>query len=269
MTLRELIVDNPLRIEYKRAFRRFFGVTRAGSLNAAVLVICAVAYALLMLVVITYREFMSPIAILYIQLILLTFIIPSNLHGSIAGEREKRTWDLLLVAPITNAQIVVGKMLGGLLLALFISVLLIPATLISFSGDPQATFGKVLQGESLILGYALFLAALSLFISSRAKRAFAAQMCIFGVLILWMLVWPMFAAVLSTASEDQGMLLFMHPYVALARIWEPRVFGPNNSDQALYSGVLQFVIFVVGAVMLTLFTFSTLTNADGDSGIRR
>ena len=269
MTFRELVTDNPLQIEFKRAFRRFFGVSRSGSLNAAVLVICVVLYAILMLVVVTFREFMSPIAILYLQLILLTFIIPSNLHGAIAAEREKRTWDMLLVAPITNAQIVVGKMLGGILLMLFLSVLLIPATLISFAGDHNATFGKVMQAEATVLGFAFFLAALSVFVSSRAKRAFAAQMTIYGILILALIVWPMFASVITSSYDNQGVLMFMHPYFALARIWEPRTFGPDFGDSTLYSGFLQFALFLGMAALLTLFTIHTLSNADGDAGPRR
>jgi ABC-type transport system involved in multi-copper enzyme maturation permease subunit len=271
VTFRELVIDNPLQIEFKRAFRRFFGVSRNGTLNAAILVLCVMVYSILMLVVITYREFMSPIAILILQLIMLTFIVPANLHGAIAAEREKRTWDMLLVAPITNAQIVIGKMIGGVLLLLFVSALLIPATVLSFAGDNDATFGKVLAAEAVVLGFAFFLAALSVFISARTKRAFAAQLTIYAVLILGLIVWPIFTSVLVPYRE-QGYLLFMHPYYALVRIWDPGSFdsmGSGNSDQALFTGWLQLLVYLGAAAVLTQITIQTLTNSDGDAGPRR
>lgn len=271
MTFRELVTENPLQIEFKRAFRRFFGVSRNGTLNTAILVLCVMIYSILMLVVITYREFMSPIAILVLQLIMLTFIVPANLHGAIAAEREKRTWDMLLVAPITNAQIVIGKMIGGILLLLFVSALLVPATILSFAGDRDATIGRVLAGEAVVLGFAFFLAALSVFVSARAKRAFAAQLTIYAILILGLLVWPIFVSVL-VSYRDQGFLLFMHPYYALIRIWDPGSFGSmtgGSDDSALFTGWLQLVVFVGAAAVLTQVTIQTLTNSDGDAGPRR
>lgn len=264
MTFRELVIDNPLQIEFKRAFRRFFGVSRTGALNTAVLIICVVLYALLMTIVITYREYMSPIAILYIQLLLLTFIVPSNLHGAIAAEKEKRTWDMLLVAPITNAQIVIGKLIGGVLLLLFISALLLPATLISFTGDHQATFSMVFAGEVLILGFALFLATLSIFVSSHAKRAFAAQLTIYAILILGLLIWPMFASVLAP-GRDGIQLMLLHPFVALGMLWDP---GYDRPESGLFNGYLQFGVYLLFAAFLVFVTIKDLSNSE-DAGSRR
>lgn len=271
MTFRKLVLENPLHFEFKRGVRRFFGVSRSGALNTAVLALCVLFYAGLMLMVITYREFMSPIGIMYLQLFLLTFIVPSSLHATIAGEREKRTWDVLSVAPITNAQIVVGKLIGGFLMIAFISLLLLPATIISFRGDYEATIGKVLAGQMVVLGFCMFLAALAVYVSSKAKRAFAAQLSIYALLILGLLVWPMFASVLSGYDSNAAPLLMFHPYYALERVWSGgnSWSGSPQQYQSLFNGWNQLIMYLVLALILVLLTINTLVDNENGEGRRR
>src|SRR5437868_1944057 len=135
MTFRELVIDNPLIIEFKRSVRRFFGVSKHSSVNAVVLVISCLLYGLLLLVTISNRSGMSPLIIIWVQTFIFCFVIPANLHGAIAGERERRSWDFLLVAPISNLQIVVGKLLSGLATVGTTVVLMLPPILICYGGD--------------------------------------------------------------------------------------------------------------------------------------
>lgn len=271
MNFRKLVIENPLHFEFKRGVRRFFGVSRTGALNTAVLVICVLFYAALMLMVISYREFMSPIAIMYLQLFLLTFVVPSSLHATIAGEREKRTWDMLAVAPISNAQIVVGKLVGGLLMIAFVSLLLFPALIISFTGDYEATFGKVFYGQLVILGFCVCLASLAVYVSSKTKRAFAAQLAIYALLILALLIWPIFATVLSGPGNEPAPLLMFHPYYALQRVWEPNLsyIDTYQIHQSLFNGWNQLLAYLGAAALLTYLTIISLVNGDSGESRRR
>lgn len=271
MNFRKLVIENPLHFEFKRGVRRFFGVSRSGALNTAVLVICVLFYAGLMLMVISYREFMSPLGIMFLQLFLLTFVVPSSLHATIAGEREKRTWDVLSVAPISNAQIVVGKFIGGLLMIAFISLLLLPATIISFGGDYEATLGKLIQGQFVVLGFCVFLAALSVYISSKAKRAFSAQLAIFAVLILGLLVWPMFASIVSGYNNEAAPLLMFHPYYALQRVWDTGMSWADTYQnyQPLFNGWNQLAVYLILATTLVALTIRTLVDNENGEGRRR
>jgi ABC-type transport system involved in multi-copper enzyme maturation permease subunit len=50
-----------------------------------------------------------------IQVALTLWLVPALVAGSIAQERERRTLDSLLTTRLSSAEIVVGKLLGGLL----------------------------------------------------------------------------------------------------------------------------------------------------------
>ena len=49
------------------------------------------------MLVVNARGDLPPIALILFQTMLFCFFGPAMLHGAIAGERERRSWDLLLV----------------------------------------------------------------------------------------------------------------------------------------------------------------------------
>lgn len=63
------------------------------------------------------------------ELFLIVFVTPASLAGAISGERQHRTWDLLVVTPIPMAGIVWGKLLAGIIF----NLLLVAATLPFFA----------------------------------------------------------------------------------------------------------------------------------------
>src|SRR5258708_1328535 len=110
------VQKNPVRAETRRSFRRFFGLgkltPRATRNGAAAL---AVIY-LLILDLAWYGGGVMPAqGYLFVELVVLLLAATLGFYASISGERERRTWDLLRVAPVTNGQIVVGKFMGGAL----------------------------------------------------------------------------------------------------------------------------------------------------------
>ena len=113
MTFRELFVENPLLIEFKRNMRRFFLVGRGKGANLGIFTMAIIIYFFVFMIVFSVRTYLEISAIVVTQLVLLSFIVPAIMHGTIAGERERRSWDMLLVAPITNKQIVYGKFMSG------------------------------------------------------------------------------------------------------------------------------------------------------------
>ncbi len=272
MTLRDLVVDNPLLIEFKRAVRRFFGVSKHSAINAMVLVISCLLYGLLLLITIANRQAMSPVAIIYVQTFLFCFIIPANLHGAIAGERERRSWDLLLAAPIENSQIVVGKLMSGLAAVATTFLLMFPPMLVAWSGDSEATFEKVFKAELVSLGFAIAVAAVTLFISARSKRAYGAQLLTYAFLFVTQIIYFALVQVFVSPSPfNQGDvtirydLLFLHPFFAIATIWWPG----SQQTGFLYSGWFNFLAYVIIALLVVAYSIKTLQAADGEDGRRR
>lgn len=264
MTLRELTVENPLLIEFRRAVRRFFGVSKHSAVNAMVLVISCLGYGLLLLITIANRSAMSPVAIVFVQTFLFCFLIPANLHGAIAGERERRSWDLLLASPISNLQIVVGKMLSGLAAVGSTVLLMLPPLVISFAGDSEASVLKVVQVQMVSIGFALFLAALTMFISARSKRTYSAQLMTYACLIVGMIVYWVFVEVAS-GGEGRQTLLYLHPFYAIGAVWGYE----NSASPLMYNGLFHFLVYTALATVLLIVTVETLQVADGEEGRRR
>ena len=89
--IQDLFTENPMIAETKRFVRRFVGVRR-GPQQAVVLVLIVLIYLVLIGLFASYRE-IEPSEIIYIQPALYCVDLPAMLQGSIAGAREKRTWE--------------------------------------------------------------------------------------------------------------------------------------------------------------------------------
>lgn len=220
----DLVTANPMMTETKRFLRRFLGARSATYMLT--LVLTAVCY-LVLLVLITAYPGMPPYALIYIQTGLFCIILPSMLHGSIAGEREKRTWDLLLSAPVSKAQIIVGKFMSSVAVIGSTVALLSVPTLITYIQQrmDQGAFGsgssldtsipRIVLAELVSISFALALAAWCMFISARSKRAFAAQGAIYGTLLCAMVVWPVMTAILESQRETYYLLNALHPFIVI------------------------------------------------------
>lgn len=68
----------------------------------------------------------------YIQLVMICIIIPVLTAGSIAGERERQTLDIMLTAPISPVSIVLGKLFASMANVFLFVISSLPAMSIAF-----------------------------------------------------------------------------------------------------------------------------------------
>ncbi len=254
---RTLVTENPMLIEMERFRRRFLSMGGGKALNATVIALLAVCYAGLLMLVLNMRGDMPPMPLLFLQTGLFVLIAPNLLHSSIAGEREKRTWDLLLVAPITKAQIVVGKFFGALAAlgvgaALFAVPLLIAAVTYDSPYD-GVNYWDLLLAQGVSLSFAVLVCAFTIFVSARVKRGFMALGVTLGALFVGLVVAPGLMSVLVSSTGGGGamdMLLFLHPMWVLTRMFAGQdgnsslMFFPSS----LYGGIhiLLYLAFAAG-----------------------
>ena len=66
------------------------------------------------------------VVVLTIEVVLLCLFVPSAAGGSIAGERERQTLDILLSSRMTVREIVTGKLLSCISMAMLLVVTSIP-----------------------------------------------------------------------------------------------------------------------------------------------
>ncbi len=156
---------------------------------------------------------------LLIETLVVVALAPAYTAGSISGEREKQTYDLLAVTPISSLSLVTGKLLSSLsYLALVVGVSL-PIACLAFA------FGGI-GPEDLIRGYLVIAAtgigigAIGVWCSAAMNRTQAATVAAFIVTAL-MVVGATAAWIgLDSRAENQTVerppvaLLYLNPFVA-------------------------------------------------------
>ncbi len=265
-----LILDNPMRIEIQRFRRRFLGFGGSG-VNNAILALILLCYTGLVMLVVNLRGDLPPIALISFQTGLFCFFGPAMLHGAIAGERERRTWDLLLVAPISKAQIVAGKFMGAMA-ALGIGALAmgLPTVLAAFAYR-KTTFYDLVLSEAVSLAFCMFVCAWSIFLSARAKRPFMALGATLGTLLLALAILP--GIVGSLAAGDKittETFLYLNPFAALSELGRTAddVFRTDPDYMPFIArsayGVPHILVYLGLTLAFLVYAEKTLTFAEND-----
>jgi ABC-2 type transport system permease protein len=121
--------------------------------------------------------------------VILLFTLPLVTMRTYAEEKRSGTIELLLTAPLTDVQIVLGKFLGGLVLyAAMLGATVIHLGFLFIFGNPE--WRPVLTGYlGLLLMGGCFL-SLGLFVSSLTKNQIVAGMITFALfLMFWVINW--------------------------------------------------------------------------------
>jgi ABC-type transport system involved in multi-copper enzyme maturation permease subunit len=283
----ELVTENPMIIEVSRFKRRFLEGGRGKSVNTTILVLAIIAYATLLLVIATMSGDFPPSAIVYLQTATFCILAPALTYASVAGEREKRSWDLLLVAPISHAQIIFGKFIAatagvfGTLMLFLVPTLF---TAFTYKGEWNAYNGSsigggvsgtyALVGEEIVsVTFALLLAAMALLFSARCRRSLMALGVVIGALFLGLLAMPMLLMVLTEGTGMADSISFTNPFMAIGRLEELRhdstgnYYGSGVQDHLLgpwFYGPAQGIFYLLFVAVFLGWAIKTVTFADGD-----
>jgi ABC-type transport system involved in multi-copper enzyme maturation permease subunit len=212
---RELVTDNPMMAEVFRRMRRF---TLSKDHRQSLLTALALGVAVFLLTALTFAQSgaFTPWAIALIKLPLLCAALPLAMHGSIAGERDRRSWDALCAAPVTDAQIVAGKFAVGLTVLAAVWLAFLPmelsALVTEVNRDRLADALVTLRLDFYTLLVGMFVASLSFLASARSRRPFAALGATGGALGALLIVSNV---LLFSASATDAKNRFYQPVVAL------------------------------------------------------
>jgi ABC-2 type transport system permease protein len=158
----------------------------------------------------------------------------------IADERRSQTLSLLMSAPLSMTEIVLGKYLG-ILGFLFIMLFMLASMPLSLLFGGNLDIGMLASG---FLGLGLLLAAfaaIGLFMSSLTVQPIIAAISTFGVLLLlWIIDW----AGSSSQGQQVGNTL---SYLSLLQHYKPMLRGAFNSNDVIY-----YLLFIFTFVVLTI-----------------
>jgi len=168
---------------------------------------------------------------------LLLLIAPAITMRVFSDERRNRTLSLLLSAPVSMTEIVLGKFLGVTLFFLLLLTMLLAMPLSLYAGTTLDA-GKLASG---ILGLALVLsafAAIGVFMSSLTDQPVVAFISTLGLLILlWIVDW-------SSASQEQISTLFQ--YLSIKTHFESFLKGLFSTTDAGYFLLLISTFLILG-----------------------
>ena len=123
------------------------------------------------------------VVVLTIEVVLLCLFVPSAAGGSIAGERERQTLDILLASRMTVREIVTGKLLSCISMAVLLVVTSIPVlAMTSMYGGMQ--LGSLYQSAAYVGFFILFVGSIGVFCSCRFKKTTYASISAYGLLIV-------------------------------------------------------------------------------------
>ena len=170
--------------------------------------------------------------------VVLLLVAPLLTMRLVSEEHRNRTLSLLLSAPVSMTEIILGKYLGILLFLLVMLGMLALMPLSLLIGG-SLDFGKLGAG---LLGLGLLLAAFAaagLFMSTLTTQPTVAAISTFGLLLLlWIIDWTS-----GARAEVSGAL----NYLSLTRHYEPMLKGMINSVDIAY-----YLLFIITFLVLSV-----------------
>jgi len=192
-------------------------------------------------------------ALAFIQLSLVSLFAPALAAGAISGERERQTFDVLLVSRMTAMGIVWGKLVASIafMLLLILAALPLFAAVFLFGGIDLEQF---VITQVLTVTTAVSIGAVSLFLSAAFRRTLPSTVAAYGVAFAGM-VGTLVAGVLFSVAllvrttgalagrvSDVHPLLFTNPFNAM---WV--VLSDPNGAPMHVGRLLQLMLFLSGS----------------------
>jgi ABC-type transport system involved in multi-copper enzyme maturation permease subunit len=149
---------------------------------------------------------------------LLAFIAPATSASAISGEKERRTYDLLLVTSASPTGIILGKWLASTIYFVYLAIAALPSIALVFlyGGVPLANPGLALLVALLTaLGYG----ALGIALSAVVKRTQAATIGAVVAVFFLMFVTLVMAAVGASTAQARVGAAALETYRSLGAPW--------------------------------------------------
>ena len=172
--------------------------------------------------------------------------------SAVALEKDRKTIDLLLMTNLSNAELVLGKLLAGLLIVVVVVVAAWPLLVImSLLGGVSA--GQIFRVQAVTLASALMAGSLGSTIALWREKTFQALAMTALVLVLWLVGWEIVAAAgsgrLWSGIPAESWAVAMSPWQAVQAASRP-LFADTASSHPWTEPVYLFLITAIGITAL-------------------
>ena len=270
--LREVTVDNPMFAEMRRPWQRMSGGGPSAPLYRVVALATILAFFSLAALFARTDAGFAPVVGL--EMVVLAFFVPPMMYKTIAGERDKRSWDILISAPVSPGQIVVGRFaLGAMVVAGIVALgtLIAPFTWPSeFAPEytprgaagfvPVSALRALVTSQLYVLGFGLALVAVAVFISARSRRGFTALASTYALFFCWLLLLPMLLSITFSGEYFMGPLIEpLMPFTVGTTLASPyRPTATDGVNPVLLNLILPMAAYLFLTVCLLYWASRTL-----------
>ena len=126
-----------------------------------------------------------------LEAILCAVIAPALTAGAVSTEREQQTLDLLLLTRLSNANILLGKLISSLSFVVMVLLCVLPVAAISFllGGVDPAQF---IWSLAIILTTVILFGVIGLYCSTRYQKTVTAVAVAYCACVIWLALVPLF-----------------------------------------------------------------------------
>ena len=174
-----------------------------------------------------------------VELFLVCFVAPAFTAGSVSGERERQTYDLLRTTLLPGRRVVMGKLLAALAYILLLLIVAIPLQSLAFLMG-GVTIEEVLLSLWLLAVTAFGYGTVGIFASVATRRTLNASVLTYTFALLTTVALPLLSLGLLSVMPIGTSLLSNPPLEGLFVI----VFGLVTSTNPIGTAVLTEVILL-------------------------
>lgn len=135
-----------------------------------------------------------------LEAMMVAFLIPAFTAGSIAGEREKQTLEILLTTVLKPRQIITGKLMSSISMVLLLVVSSLPVISIVFTIGGISML-DLLQFVLAVFVFSLFIGSMGMLSSAMVKRTVPATVFSFALVFIVCVVTAIVVLVANAAAN--------------------------------------------------------------------
>ena len=155
------------------------------------------------------------------QMALAVLLAPTVTSGVITLEREKQTWNALLLSRLTNWEIIWGKLLGSVVPALAMQLIFIPI-LIMAALKGGVTLGSFIGAEGFVVFCTFFYGIIGMFFSWICRRTQLAAASAMATVMISIVASPVLLTVWQSftyqAKPETFVPLWTNPFFVMMQI---------------------------------------------------
>ncbi len=173
--------------------------------------------------------------------------------SAVAIEKDRKTLDLLLLTSLSNSELVLGKLLAGMLSVIVLVVATVPLLMIIALLGGVST-GQILRVEAVVLASALLAGSLGSTIALWREKTFQALAMTALLLVLWLVGWEIVGAlgtdVWWLGIPARSWAIAMSPWQAVQQAAQPIFDSSGLSIRWSDPVILYLIAALVGSAAL-------------------